>query len=299
MAVNTTNVTSASNYLPTIWDTESGDAVQANIVLSELVDTSFDQKMRVGNILKIIDKSNPAVRMKSTDTTGTWANIVETSQSITVNKHAYVAFLVEDIAEIEAQNDLRADYTNKAGYSLAAFMEGDGTSGIVSLFSGFTNLTGALGVDPTDDDLIRTVQYLDDNDVPEDGRAFYVTPSVHAALLKMDKFTRQEYVGQDAAETAVLRSMVGKAYNAPVYKSSLAKNSSATAGQSYSWFGHQRGIALIRQQMPTTHTQYIILETGWGVLINLIYQFASRNIAPKTLGGGVSSDFHNVGVRGA
>ena len=59
----------------------------------------------------------------------------------------------------------------------------------------------------------------------------------------------------------------------------------------------QAGVALIVQRKPTTHTDYIILEGGWGVLVDCIYQFAERLIGPRTLGGGTSDDAFNVGLR--
>jgi hypothetical protein len=190
-------------------------------------------------------------------------------------------------------------YTGKMGYSLTAFVEGDATSGLASLPANFSNKQGALGVDPSDDDIIACVTNLDNSDVPDDGRFFYVSPPTHSALLKIDKFTRQEYVGQSDAETAVKKARVGMVYNAPVYKSTLANNTPAAASQSYSWFCHKRGVALIMQLVPTVRTQWIILEDGWGVLTTCIYQFAERLIAPKTLGGGSSDDTFNVALQGA
>ncbi len=71
MAVNTTNVTTAANAIPTIWNTEAGDAVKANIVFAALVDHQFENDLKVGNAVKIADWSHPSVRVKSTDTTGT------------------------------------------------------------------------------------------------------------------------------------------------------------------------------------------------------------------------------------
>lgn len=299
MAVNTTGITPAANFIPEIWSTDVSDAVQANTVLMDLVDRKYESEMRHGDVIHIQDSSNPAVRIKAEDTSATWANITETQQNITINRQAYVAFLVEDIAEVQASIDLRSMYTKKAGYSLTAFIEGDVTSGLASLPDDFSQLVGTLGSDPSDDDLIRAVQYLDDADAPADGRFLYGSPAFHAALLKMDKFTRQEYVGQSDAEKAVKRAKVGMVYNAPVYISTLANNNPAAANQSYAWFCHKNGVALIVQRKPETHTDYIILETAWGVLVDVIYQFAERLIAPATLGGGTSTDAHNVGIRAA
>ena len=268
-------------------------------MLSDLVDRQWEAQLKSGDIVHIVDRSNPAVRVKSEDTTATYANITETMQTITVNRQAYVGFLVEDIAEVQASISLRDTYTGASGYSLTAFMEGDATSGLVSLGNSFSQNVGTLGVDPTADQIIRAVQYLDDGDVPEDGRYFAVTPAIHAALLKLDLFTRQEYVGQANAETAVLRAHVGRVYNAPVYKTSLLNANPSAASQGYGWFNHKNGVALIVQRTPQVHSQYSTGEFGWITMIDVIYQFAERLIGPSTLGGTTSTDRFNVSVSGA
>lgn len=299
MAINTTGITPAAVFLPTVWADDISHATESETVLTELVDTSYDDQMRFGRILAIQDMSNPAVRVKSEDTSATYGNITETQQTVTVSRQAYVAFLVEDIAEIQANTDLRKGYTDGAGYSLVAYVEGDATSGLASLPSSFSQLVGNLGSDPTDDDFLRALQYLDDGDVPRAKRFIYASPATHIALLKMDKWTNALRVGQATAEKAVKRAEVGEAYGARVYVSSLANNNPSAANQSYTWFCHERGVVLIRQRKPTVHSQYVLLETGWGVLVDVIYQFAERLIAPSTLGGGTSDDRFNCGVRGA
>ena len=128
---------------------------------------------------------------------------------------------------------------------------------------------------------------LDDGDVPEDGRYFAVSPAMHAGLLKLDVFRRQEYVGQSSAEAAIKRAQVGMIANAPVYKSSLFNANPSTAAQSYSVFGHKEGVALIQQRKPTVHSQYDLLNLGVATIVDTLYQFIERLKAPSTLGGGV------------
>jgi len=300
MAVNTFGVSPTANFAPRIWSQQVSDATQATCVLPELIDRSFESELKFGRILQINDSSNPAVRFKSEDTTMTLSNITETSQAITMNRQAYVGLLVENIAETQANIDVRAMYTAKTGYALMATIEGDVTSGLASLPANFSQLTGALGADPTDDDLLQSVRYLDDGDVDEDGRFFYCAPSVRIALLKMDKFTRSNFVGEANAKTAIGKARVGiDVYGAQMYVSSFANNAPAAANQSYAWFCHKRGVALLIQQKPTTHAQFTILEDGWTVTCTVIYQFAERLIAPSTLGGGTSNDRFNVALQAA
>ena len=253
--------------------------------------------MKSGDIVHIQDWSNPAVRVKSEGTNSTYVNIAETQQNITINREAYVRFVVEDIAELQSKYAVRSRYTEKSTYSLMAHIEGDATSGLASLPDDFSQLQGTLGADPTTDHLIRAVQYLDDGDVPEDGRFFYMSPPTHAGLLKQDVFVSGDY----GSSGAVSRGRVTKpVYGATTHVSSLANNNPSAAGQSYSWFCHKKGVALMIQQAPKVMPMIWSNDMfGYDTVIKTVYQFAERLIAPSTLGGGTSDDRFNVGIRGA
>lgn len=294
--MNSFNVTSGANFIQETWSAEIEDAVQANTVLMDLVDRRYEKEMKFGDILRINDDANLAVRMKSTDTTATLSNATETQQSITINLHAYCAFLVEDILELQAKYEIRSHKTDKIAYALTSFIEGDVTSGLASLPSSFSQVFGALGSDPTQDDLLACKKALDDADVPQSGRFWYGPPSFHTAILKMGAFTSADYVGMAAAESAQKKGEVGMVYGAKVHVSTLANNNPAAANQSYTWYCHKKGVALIVQQTPKIHTDYTILETGWTVLGNTIYNFAERLILPRTAASTSPNDNHNAAL---
>jgi hypothetical protein len=295
VAVNTVGVTPAANFLPSIWASDVSDAAQAATGLADLVDRQFEDDLKYGRVIAIPDHSNPAVRIKSEDTTATWSNRTETQQTITISRQAYVAFLVEDVVDVQAKYDLRSKYTDKAGYSLMAFVEGDGTSGLASLPSGFTNLVGTLGVDPTDDDFIAAKNNLDQADTPRDGRFWYVSPGMENAMLKIDKYVRSDYGDVGSVKTGMI---TGSFYGGKVMVSTLTAANPNVSGQAYGWHSGKRGVALILQRKPTVHAQYILLEVGWGILVDSIYNFATRVIEPKTLGGGTSDNKFNCGIKG-
>lgn len=298
MAVNSTGITPLANHLPTQWSDELSEATQENTVLAELVDRSFESEMRFGRVLAIQNKSNPAIRMKTEDTSATWANITESQQTLTINKQAYAAFLVEDIAELQSKYDERSGYTETAGYSIMAFVEGDLTSGLASLASSFSQLGGTLGAPPADDDVIAARTSLDKRGAPQTGRFAWVTPGFANTLLGIDKFTSSDYgAGADVVKKGKVSRMV---YGFDMHVSNLAYNNPSggmAAGQSYNWFCHKRGVALVMQRAPKVHTDYIILETSDGVLIDCIYNFVERLIPPSTLGGGTADDLFNYAIR--
>ena len=296
MAINTVTVTTSANWAPTVWATELSDASQAWIGLSSLVDRQYEDVLSVGKTVTIPDVANPAVRFKSADTAGTYSNVTETTQNITVNLQAYVGFLVEDIAELQSKYAVRSTYTGKTTYSLMSVVEGDLTSGLASLPNSFSQLTGALGVDPTTDSIIRAKQYLDDRDVPEGDRFFYMSPGTHAALLKQDVFLSGDYgpKGSIASGNVAPKPV----YGAETHVSSLASNNPGTGGQAYNWFCHKRGVALIIQRSPQVHVLYDLLNLGWGVTADTIYNFAERLILPKTRASTTPDDGFNVSIRG-
>ena len=296
-AINTTGVTPAANFIEEKWAPEISDATQAHIGLASYVDRGFEAQMKSGDIIHIQDWSNPAVRVKSEDTAATIANITETQQNITINRQAYVRFLIEDVAEVQSKYEIRSTYTTKGTYSLMAYIEGDVTSGLTSLPDNFSQLVGILGQDPTTDNLIRAKQYLDDGDVPESDRFFYMAPPTHASLLKQDVFVSGDYGPAGAVSSGNVSKPV---YGATTHVSSLANNNPSGAGQSYSWFAHKRGVVLLLQQAPKVNPPWWNTDYfGWDTVISTIYQFAERLIAPSTLGGGTSDDRFNVAVRGA
>lgn len=96
MAVNTTGITPAASFLPTIWATRVSDATQAATVLADRVDRSYEAEMSFGRVLQINDMTNPPVRQKSQDTTATWDNRTESNQQLTIDKQVYCARLFEN-----------------------------------------------------------------------------------------------------------------------------------------------------------------------------------------------------------
>ena len=241
--------------------------------------------------------SNPIVAFKSSGTAMTYNAITETQQTLSIGKQAYVSFLIEDFVDVQSDIDLRSKYTDKAGYSLMATVEGDATSGLVSLLSGHSNTVGTLGADPTVDTLIDAKSNLDRADVPMTDRYGYFSPGFHNALLKIDPMVSADY-RSDAMSANENGYFVKPMYGAKIAVSNLAANNPGVAGQAYGAFSHKRGIALIIQREPQIHTQWQLLDDGWAVVVDVIYDFAERLIGPRNLGGTTSDDTYNCGLRG-
>ena len=292
------NVTATTgiNFIPEEWAKELSDATQAWTGLAGLVDRSYDGEIsKAGDIVRIQDMTNPSVRFKTAGSAGTYDSTTETQDVLTINQHAYVGFLVEDFLEVQAKYSIRSKMTEKTTYSLMSVVEGDLTSGLAALPSAFSQNEGALGQDPVPEDIIAAVKLLDDADVPEGNRFFYMSPGTHAALLKQDVFISGDY-GQ--AGSVASGRVTTKVYGATPHVSTLASNNPSTGGQSYSWFCHERGVALAMQRTPMIHVQWENLEIGWGVIADAIYGLTERLILPRTLDSASPNDNFNVSISG-
>ena len=133
---------------------------------------------------------------------------------------------------------------------------GDGTAGYTGAFSGadgttaYTGTAGAL----TDAAIRRSIQRLDDNDVPMDGRFLIVPPSSRNTLMGLARYTEQAFVGETGMGNTIRNGEIGNLYGIPVFVSSNADT--ATDGDRICLLGHKDFAVLVEQQGIRAQTQY-------------------------------------------
>jgi N4-gp56 family major capsid protein len=178
--------------------------------------------------------------------------------------------LIEDITEVQALSSLRRFYTEDAGYALSkqvdtsliqlgrtfnggsgvtyggAYIGGDGTTAYTSGSSNASALTDAA--------IRRTIQRLDDNDVPMDGRFFLIPPSARNTLMGLDRYTEQAFVGEVGNGNTIRNGEIGNLYGIPVFVSSNCDT--ATGGARIALLGHKDAAVLVEQQGVRSQTQY-------------------------------------------
>jgi N4-gp56 family major capsid protein len=163
---------------------------------------------------------------------------------------------------------MRQFYTDDAGYALARKVDslilelgrgvngGDGTAAYTGAYSGadgttaYTGTAGAL----TDAAIRRSIQRLDDSDVPMDGRFLIVPPSTRNTLMGIARFTEQAFVGDAGNGNTIRSGEVGNVYGVPVFVSSNAD--AATDGDRICLLGHKDFAVLVEQMGVRTQTQY-------------------------------------------
>lgn len=262
-------VTTAANFIPEIWSTEILEAYVAELVFGALVDRKFEAEVKQkGDIIHVPNLAAMTVAQKTAGNAVSFTATTESKTDITVDQDWVVAFRIDNIAEVQAQNNLRQMYTTRAGKDLAVKID----STVAALVDDFAQTQGTLALDVTDDNLLRAVQYLDDANAPRDDRAWVISPATLMTLMKIDKFVKLDYVNPAGKGTAVEKAMLNyPIYGAGVYVSTNVEGDN-TNGHDNGYF-QKEAIALVMQQEPKTFSQFmieyvadaVVVEAIWGV----------------------------------
>ena len=264
---NNVTVSVANNFIPEIWSDEIVAAYKKNLVAANLI-KKMNFRGKKGDTIHIPAPARGVANAKVAANAVTLQASTNTDIAVLINKHYEYSKLIEDIAEVQALASMRQFYTDDAGYALAKQVDtdiiqlgrgvngGDGTDAYTGAYSGadgttaYTGTAGAL----TDAAIRRSIQRLDDNDVPMDGRFLIVPPSSRNTLMGLARYTEQAFVGEVGSANTIRNGEIGNLYGIPVFVSSNADT--ATDGDRICLLGHKDFAVLVEQQGIRAQTQY-------------------------------------------
>lgn len=259
--------TTADKFIPEIWSDEVVATYQANLVAANLI-KKLNFRGKKGDSVHIPKPGRGSANAKAASTQVTLNTDTATEVIVSIDQHWEYSILIEDIVETQALASMRQFYTDDAGYALARKVDsmvlqlgrgvngGDGTAAYTGAYSGadgttaYTGTAGAL----TDAAIRRSIQRLDDNDVPMDGRFLIVPPSTRNTLMGIARFTEQAFVGEAGNANTIRNGEIGNVYGIPVFVTSNAD--AATDGDRIALLGHKDFAVLAEQQAVRTQTQY-------------------------------------------
>ena len=274
---NSVTPTTAATFIPEIWSDEIVAAYKKNLVLANLV-MKMNFRGKKGDTVHIPAPTRGSASAKVSTDAVTLIAATESEVQVSINKHYEYSRLIEDIVEAQALNSLRQFYTADAGYALArrvdtdlvqlgrafngatvgtddyatsasstkAYIGSDGTTAYNSATSNAAALTDAA--------IRRTIQRLDDNDTPMDGRFFIIPPSSRNTLMGLARYTEQAFVGDG---NAIRNGEIGNLYGIPVFVTSNADFGAGSSGADrICLMGHRDSMVLVEQMAVRSQTQY-------------------------------------------
>ena len=276
-AVKAADVT--GKFIPAVWSDEIVAAYKKNLVLANLI-KRMNFKGKKGDTVYIPSPNRGTASAKA-GATAVSIQATSTNSNITVsiNKHYEYSRLIEDIVETQAMSSLRQFYTDDAGYALAKQVDTDliklgrtFNSGAGARYAGaYIGGDGTTAYDYTTDNqsaltdaaIRRTIQRLDDQDVPMDGRFFLIPPSSRNTLMGLARYTEQAFVGESGGSNTIRNGEIGNLYGVPVFTSTNcdtpndANDGSGTAQDArVCLMGHKDSMILVEQQGIRSQTQY-------------------------------------------
>ena len=286
MATNIT-LAQAAVLVDEMWTPELNDAVEFNFNIIKTFDDRSDQ-LPHGDRLNLPAIHHLTTGAKAADTALTPISLTETEDTFTVSTHRAVAIRVEDIAEIQAKYEVRANYTDSMSYGISRDMETD-AAGVID--NNTLQTIGTLGTELTDDNLLRAWQYLEDSAAPSNNRFLVLSPAGAAGVMKLDKFASRLYV-PDARVSE--NAEVGPVYRAALTISNLTVG---TAPNSDGSMHHKLHFFKIMQRAPTVHSWYSPLDLAWVVSVDSLYGVFERNEADEAAGVTTRSSLWGVRLR--
>ena len=272
LGTNHQTVTTADKFIPEIWSDEVVATYKKNLVLANLI-KKISFKGKKGDTLHIPKPGRGSANAKAAATQVTLNTDTATEINVLIDKHFEYSILIEDIVEAQALASMRQFYTDDAGYALArqvdtslvqlgrAVQGGDGTQAYTGAYIGSNGTTAYVAGSNneaalTDAAIRRSIQRLDDNDVPMDGRFLIVPPSTRNTLMGIARFTEQAFVGEAGGNNTIRNGEIGNVYGVPVFVSSNADTTSGSAGARIALLGHRDFAVLAEQMAVRTQTQY-------------------------------------------
>jgi N4-gp56 family major capsid protein len=275
MALGTNHVTTttAATFIPEIWSDEIIATYKRNLVAANLV-KKISFKGKKGDTLHIPVPTRGNASLKAASTQVTLIAATESDVAVLIDKHYEYSRLIEDITEVQALASLRRFYTEDAGYALARQVDtdviqlgrgvqgGSGTNDYSGAFSGADGSTAYVAATNTgvaalaDSAIRRSIQRLDDQDVPMDGRFLIVPPSSRNTLMGIARFTEQAFVGEVGGGNTIRNGEIGNVYGVPVFVTNNADTTSGSTATRICLMGHKDFAVLAEQVGVRSQTQY-------------------------------------------
>ena len=275
---------SNSAFIQELWSDEIIATYKNNLVMAPLV-VNMNHTGKKGDTIHIPRPVRGAASEKAATTQVTLIANQELQTNYLIDEHWEYSRLIEDIVSVQAEDSIRAFYTDDAGFALAkkvdtdlhaegALFAGSDASPTVAGSAYSKAVIGGDGDtvwDPTasanagngsaltDVGLRQVIQDLDDSDVPSMGRVLVVPPVEKNNLTGIQRFTEQAFVGEVAAGNTIRNGQIGNLYGTEVYVSTncatVTADDTTTDYRACLYFSKE-ALVFISQMSPRTQTQY-------------------------------------------
>jgi len=261
--------TTAAVFIPEIWLAEVRRALEDNLVFAKLFKV-FNHVGKEGDTLHIPDVSDLTANDMSQTGEVVPQAITETEFTMAIDKWKETSFRINDLVAVQSAYDLRSEYTQKAGFAIAKQMETDLANLFDISFAGFDadgTVESDAGAAITRAGILKGVETLDVNNVPQTDRVMIVPPSARNTMLQIDQFTSIDFVNVKATVT----KKIGEIFGMDVFVSNLIPSRTITTSKQQVIIGHKDAAVTAKQGTVRIQSQYQVENLAHLIVADSIY----------------------------
>lgn len=260
------NVTRAigqtAQYVQEKWTREIQQPFDASLQAAKLVQDRSGLISDGGDVLNIPFAAGVNARAKTASTAITYDSPEGAPVTLNIDKHYYVGVLIEDIAAVQSNYDLKAAFQVRMAEALARQIDTD----LMGLYaSAGTTVAGGATVD--DADMLAIVTAFDVGNTPSSLRRGIIGHNTKADLLGINKYTAYDQTGKTGKAVDGSEDLTGSVYGIDLYHSGNVQVS--TTGRNL--FFHKKAISLAQQMAPKFVMEYSVDQLGWKTAIHTTY----------------------------
>lgn len=265
MAAPTTNsnvtrsIAQTAQYIQELWTKDIQQPFDKILQLAPLVQDRSGLAAGGGDTINVPFVAGVNARAKAASTQVTFDSPDGTAIALAIDKHYYVAVLIEDIAKVQSNYDLRAAFQQRMAEALGRQVDTD----LGALYSQAGTVV-SCGTTVDDADVISIVTAFDTANTPQNQRRGVIGHNTKADLLGVNKYVAYDQTNKTGKAVDGSDGLVGSVYGMDLYHS-------GNVPTTHNLFFHKSAITLIQQQAPKFEMEYVVRDIGWNTVLHTIY----------------------------
>lgn len=258
----TRSIAQTAQYVQELWTRDVQQPFDAKLQIAKLVRDRSGMASDGGDTLRVPFTATVNARAKAASTNVTYDSPDGTAIAHNIDKHYYVAVLIEDIAKVQSNYDLKAAFQERMTEGIARQID---TDGMALYASAGATVSGGAAVD--DADILAVVTDFDTANTPQDMRRGIIGHNTKADLLAINKYVAYDQTGKTGKAVDGSTGLVGSIYGMDLFHSGNVATS--TTGRNL--FFHKNAIAVIQQLRPKFEMEYSVDAIGTKTVLHAVY----------------------------
>lgn len=258
----TRSIAQTAQYVQEKWTRDIQQPFDKILQAKKLVQDRSDLISDGGDLIRIPFVAAVDARAKAASTNVTYDSPDGAAIAINIDKHYYVAVLIEDIAKVQSNYGLQAAFKERMTEALARQVDTD----LMALYaSAGTSVSGGAAID--DADILAVVYAFDNGNTPQGMRRGIIGHNTKTDLSGVNKYVAYDQTGKNGKATDGSDGLIASLYGMDLYHSGNVPTS--TTGRNL--FFHKRAITIAEQQAPKFEMEYSVDAIGTKTVLHTIY----------------------------